>query len=150
MIPLPTGIADFEYEWGYRYEFIIEERKPDPNIADSPPILRNLNKLVSKEKVAVGTAFEMRLETVLPSNDVSEGDSRQVITRESPERFAFFKRYEEYGVGHEFTCDTAALCKEFSTLIEQELELTIEFAHPENSDEPLVAQRIVSKKALPN
>ena len=149
-IQLITGIADFEYEWGYRYGLIIEERKPDPNIADSPPILRNLNKLISKEKVAAGTAFEMHLETVLPSNNVSEGNNRQVITRESPERFAFFKRYEEYGVGREFTCNAAALCEEFGNLIEQELELTIEFTHPENSDEPLVAQRVVSMKPLPD
>ena len=147
-LQLVTGIGDFDYEWGYRYELVTEEREPDPNIADSPPVLRNLIELITKEKVASGTTFEMRLETVFPKG-ADEGDSRQIITQKAPDLFAFFKQYGD-DFGRDFTCVSDALCEEFSTLLEQELELTIEFAHPENSSEPLVAQRIVSKKPLPD
>ena len=145
---LVTGIGDFDYEWGHRYVLVIEEREPDPNLADSPPVLRDLAELVSKKQETPGTPFEMRLETVFPARDVSEGASRHIITREAPDRFAFFKRDEDYGVGREFTCE-AALCEEMSALIEQELELTLEFAHPESSDEPLLLKRVVDTNALP-
>lgn len=143
-----TGIGDFDYEWGHRYVLVIEEREPDPNLADSPPVLRDLAELVSKEQETPGTLFETRLETVFPARDVSEGASRQIITQEAPDRFAFFKRDKDYGVEREFTCE-AALCEEMSALIDQELELILEFAHPENSDEPLLLKRVVNTHALP-
>ena len=148
-----TGIGDFNYEWGYRYELVIKETKSDPGLQDAPAVFRDLERVVSKEKVALGTTFEMNLDTVLPAREVDEGMSRQLITQKAPERFAFFKGTDPRSTsdfGREFTCVSDALCEEFSTLIEQELELTIEFAHPKNSDEPLVAQRIVSTKALPD
>ncbi len=148
---LVTGIGGFDYEWGYRYELVIKETKPDSGLQDAPSVFRDLVRLESKEKVAPGTTFEMRLETVLPSGYVGEGMRRQIITQDAPSLFSFFKDIYSYdpAFGREFTC-AAALCDEFGNLIEQELELTVEFAHPGGPDEPLIAKRIVSIKALPD
>ena len=145
-----VGIGGFEHEWGYRYELIIRESEPDPGLADSPPILRDLVEVVAREKVPAGTVFEMRLETILPTYETYGDASRQIITREAPDRFAFFKEMFPFepDFGREFTC-TPALCEELAVLIEQKLELVLRFAHPESPDESLVAKRIVSQKPLP-
>ncbi len=147
-----VGIGDFEYEWGYTYELVIKETKPDPDLQDAPALFRDLVEVVSKERVAPGTTFETRLETVLPVRDIGEGMSRQIITREAPDLFAFFKgiySYEDADFGREFTCEPA-LCEEMSDLVGQELELTLRFAHPETPNQPLVLEQIVSTEALPD
>ena len=146
-----TGIGDFDYKWGYRYKLVIKETEPDPGLQDAPAVFRDLVEVVSKEEVAPGTRFETRLTTVLPVRDVDEGESRQLIVQQASDLFAFFRGVNWYGddFGREFTC-APALCEEVSELIKQELELVLEFAHPESSTEPLVLKRVVSQEALPD
>ena len=147
-VQLEPGIRGFDYEWGYHYELIIRETEPDPDFQDAPAVFRDLVEIVSKEKVALGTTFEMRLATVFPARGSDEDNSRQIITQEAPDLFAFFGQYGD-GFGRDFTCEPA-LCEEMGGLIEQELELTLRFAHPKSADEPLLLKRIVSKEALPD
>ena len=142
---LITGINGFEFEWGNVYKIIVKETKPPTGLQDAPPFFRDLIEVVFKEKVAPGTLFQIRLETVIPEGRQDPAIDPHIIVQKAPGLFEFFR-----ADGREFTCVSAALCEEFSNLITQKLELTVEFAHPESPEQPLVAQRIVSTKELPD
>ena len=145
---LITGIGGFKFEWGNVYEIVIKETKPPPNLADAPPFFRELVEVVSKEKVAPGNPFQMRLETIDPDSQRDPSINPHIIVQKAADLFEFFGQADYYD-GREFTCVSPELCEEISGLIMQKLELTVEFAHPESPEQPLIAQRVVSTKNLP-
>ncbi|GHB62187.1 hypothetical protein GCM10007390_14930 [Persicitalea jodogahamensis] len=55
------SIDEFEYEWGYNYEIVVEKREIDEPMADGSSFRYRLKKQISKEKVAAGLRFELPL-----------------------------------------------------------------------------------------
>lgn len=125
-----TGPSDFEYlydtprgfdyEWGYTYELIVEERSIDEPAADQSSISRTLREIVSKEAVPLGTTFQLFL---------TAGYERIVETSSGV--------FEFYGA-REFTCPENLPCDELRALIDQGAGVSYDFEHPANPQDPLL------------
>lgn len=121
------GIEGFSYEWGFIYELRVRENRIYNPPADTSSIRTELVELVSKEKMPSDTRFQVALTTL---------DHDEPVIVATGEGFRFHNTKS-------FTCTTDALCTEIGSLIGQEGLLTLEFAHPETSGDPIIARRVV-------
>ena len=133
-----SDVIGLEYEWGYTYTLRVREEQIQDPLPDMGSITTTLLEVLSKEKVAPDVRFQIELTTSESSDEFAE----QFIVQKTANLFEFHETKE-------FTC-SEAVCAELSGLLDENLKVTLEFAHPQNSDEPLVLKRIVSQKALPD
>jgi hypothetical protein len=63
------NILAFDYELGSTYDVIVTKKKNDPDLIDAPPYTYSLKKVVSKQKVADNTPFEVRLAIYYDANE---------------------------------------------------------------------------------
>src|SRR5678815_4086249 len=88
------GIEDFDYEWGFVYTIEVTEHRVRNPPADGSSIRTVLRRVVSKQRVASGTQFDMVL---------TSGDER--IVEVAPDRYRLYWSVE-------FTCPSDASCTE--------------------------------------
>lgn len=113
------GIEGFVYEWGYVYEIVVEEhRVPNPP-ADGSSIRTVARRVVSKERVAPGTEFDIFL----------TGGAYQLHEVAS----------DRYGIYHsaELRCAGDAKCPELRSAVESGARIEFRLQHPEAANLPL-------------
>lgn len=108
----------FVYEWGYVYRIIVEEKVVANPPADGSSIRRTLRKVVSKERVAAGTRFEVIL---------TAADGR--VEAVSLHRYRFYSEAE-------FEC-VEMRCDDLAALIENGGRAKYLLAHPADDGQPL-------------
>lgn len=133
-----SGIAGFEYEWGYTYALQVRQTRIRNPPADGSSIKTTLLEVLSKEKVAPDVRFQIELTTQESSGEFAE----EYLLQKAVNLFEF------HGV-KELTC-SKEVCAELGGLLDDNLKVTLEFTHPEDSNEPLLAQRIISTEVIPD
>ena len=115
MYETPRG---FEYEWGYLYEIEVVERERSEVVMDVSSITRTLRRVISKERVAAGTAFDLI---------ISAADSR--VTPLSANVYRFYNAAD-------FEC-TDTDCEDLATAIAGGARILYSFEHPAEASDPL-------------
>ena len=133
-----SGIAGFEYEWGYTYKLQVRQTQIRNPPTDGSSIRTTLLEVISKEKIAPDVRFEIELTTQESSDEFAE----EYLVQKAANLFQFHRVKE-------FTC-SEAVCAELGSLLNENLKVTLEFTHPENSNEPLIAQRIIDTEVIPD
>ena len=114
-----TEPAGFDYEWGFEYRIVIEEKSVSPVPLDGSSIRRRLVRVLSKDPVEPGTMFELVL-----SSDV------ETIVERSPGIFSI------HG-GREFACDAPVDCDGLRSALAPRTRIRYDFQHPPVPEEPL-------------
>ena len=131
-----SDVIGLEYEWGYTYMLRVrEEQVPNP-LRDQSSIKTTLLEVLRKEKVSPDVRFQIELTIKEGSDEYSE----QYIVQKAADLFEFHQ-------AKEFTCPKE-VCAQLSGLLDENWKVTLEFSHPENLKEPLIAYQIVSTQPL--
>ena len=115
MYETPRG---FEYEWGYPYKIEVEERELSEVPMDASSISRTLRRVISKERVAAGTAFDVILTTA---------GSR--VSQLAPDAYRFYDAAN-------FAC-TDTDCEGLAAAIADGAHIQYSFEHPAEPGDPL-------------
>jgi hypothetical protein len=117
-------ISGFSFQWGVTQTIDVQVHQVANPPQDASSKRYVLERVVERTPVAEGARFQMIVPGDLIWPDQGEGLSL-ASTR--------------------FTCATDALCEELARMAGDPAQsLTVEFSYPSSSDEPLVAERIVS------
>lgn len=66
------GIENFDYEWGYTYNILVEKKYYDEPVMDAPSFRYIFIKQLSKEKIDAGTRFELILQRTYDDGTVEQ------------------------------------------------------------------------------
>jgi hypothetical protein len=113
---LYQSIQGFNYELGYTYDLRVIKKENDPDLQDAPRYEYILKELISKQKVADNTPFEVRLSIYYSGTD----DIESFVTGDAD---AGFKLLERTPV----VCGD--LCASLSEKLEEEKMLYGTFVH---------------------
>ena len=131
-----SDVIGLEYEWGYIYTLRVrEEQVPNP-LRDQSSIKTTLLEVLRKEKIPPDVRFQMELTTKEGSDEFSE----QYIVQKAADLFEFHR-------AKELTCPEE-VCAQLSGLLDENWKVTLEFSHPENLKEPLIAHQIIRTQPL--
>lgn len=114
-------ILNFDYEWGYRYELIVNKQKVDPPIIDYPKYEYELIKVVSKKKVERDETFRIH---IYP----------QTLTENKKEGFLLL---DSVGI------DCQKLCNELADIQRKNISATGTFQHQSEKKISLVSLEII-------
>ncbi len=132
-----SDVIGLEYEWGYTYTLRVREEEIQDPLPDMSSVATTLLEVLNKERVAPDVRFQIELTTSESSDEFAE----QFMVQKAANLFEFHETKE-------FTC-SETVCAELGGLLDQNLKVTLEFTHPKNSGEPLIAQQILSTEVLP-
>jgi hypothetical protein len=112
-------IEGFSYEWGYTYRIEVTETRLRNPPADGPSIRTVLDRVVSRERVATGTEFQIYI------------TSDPLWMKEvSPDVYRFYD-------SGQFRCPPTAACDELRTRIAEGARIEYRFRHPADAATPL-------------
>jgi hypothetical protein len=114
------GIEGFHYEWGYVYRLTVVDRRVRNPPADGSSTRTILQRVISKERVPAGTAFDIILTT--------EGFGLEPVASD---------RYRVYGEA-EFVCPPGAACDELRANVDAGARMRFRLEHPAAPADPLV------------
>lgn len=110
----------FTYEWGFLYELEVDEYEVSDPPADASSVRTVLSRVVSKERVPLGTQFDIVLTAL-------DGRGLEV----TPGRFRFHDELE-------FSCTETVDCEALRVLIEEGARVKYRLEHNADPAEPLI------------
>jgi hypothetical protein len=114
------AIEGFEYEWGYRYNLEVVDRRIANPPADGSSIRTSLRRVLSKERVPSGTDFALIL----------TGGAERVV-EVAPNRYRFYDDAE-------FVCSSGEACENLQPQISAGARVRYFLEHPAQATDPLV------------
>lgn len=110
----------FDYDWGFDYLILVEERELEQVPADASSIRRTVKQVISKEPAAPGTTFEL----TIPAGALQDDGQGQFTIRAEAA----------------LVCPEALPCQDLTTLVQEETRLKLTVAFPDTPGDPMEIQ----------
>lgn len=118
------GVIGFDYQWGYTYKLLVEERPVEEPLADGPSVEYHLKQVLTAHEASASEEFE-----------VSILKAHHLLQKQSPGNYLL-------GWEKAFTC-YGELCDSVDAIMAQEMSMLAVFTHREDKNAPLQLQRIL-------